>query len=132
LIVLDASVVVEALLGTGPRSERIRRKIEEPRQSLHVPHLMDIEVLHTLRRCILRGEISRRRGDEAFEDLTNVAFERYPHGPLLDRIWGLKGNLTAYDAAYVALAEALGAPLVTTDARLARAPGIRAEVEVYR
>ena len=92
---------------------------------------MDLEVLHTLRRHILRGTFSRRRSDEAFEDFTNIVFERYPHTSLLGRIWELKDDLTAYDATYVALAEALSVPLVTTDARLARAPGIRAEVEVY-
>ena len=131
MIVLDASAVVEVLVGTGPRSERIREKVERPGQSLHVPQLVDLEVLHTLRRHILHGTFSRRRSDEAFEDFTNIVFERYPHTSLLGRIWELKDNLTAYDATYVALAEALSVPLVTTDARLARAPGIRAEVEVY-
>lgn len=131
MIVLDASAVVDVLIGTGPGSERIRDKIEIPGQSLHVPHLMDLEVLHTLRRHTLHGTISRGRSDEAFEDLTNIAFERYPHASLLERIWELKDDLTVYDASYVALAEALDAPLVTTDTRLARAPGIRAEVEVY-
>ncbi len=92
---------------------------------------MDVEVLHALRRFALRGTLSRRRSGEAFEDLSNIVFERYPHTSLLGRIWDFRDNLTAYDATYVALAEALGAPLVTTDSRLARAPGIRAEVEVY-
>lgn len=131
MIVLDASAIVEVLVGTGPRSERIRERVESPGQSLHVPHLMDIEVLHTLRRLALHGTLSRRRSGEAFADLSNIVFERYPHTSLLGRMWDFKDNLTAYDATYVALAEALGAPLVTTDARLARAPGIRAEVEVY-
>ena len=131
MIVLDASAIVEVLVGTGPRSERIRERVESPGQSLHVPHLMDIEVLYTLRRFTLHGTFSRKRSDEAFEDLNNIVFERYPHTWLLGRIWYLKDNLTAYDATYVALAEALGAPLVTTDVRLARAPGILAEVEVY-
>jgi predicted nucleic acid-binding protein len=131
LIVVDASAVVEVLVGTGARAGRIREKISIPGQSLHAPYLMDLEVLHTLRRHAMHGTLSRRRSDEALEDLTNIVFERYPHTPFLERVWALKDNLTAYDAAYVALAEALSAPLVTTDARLARAPGIRAEVEVY-
>jgi predicted nucleic acid-binding protein len=131
VIVLDASAVVAMLLGTGSEAERIRRKVESPGESLHVPHLMDLEVLHTVRRQTLLGTLSRKRGVEALEDLKNTAFVRYPHAPLVDRIWDLKNNLTAYDAAYVALAEALDTPLITLDDRLARAPGIRAAVEVY-
>jgi predicted nucleic acid-binding protein len=88
-------------------------------------------VLHALRRQTLLGTFSRKRGIEALEDLKNIAFVRYPHTPLMERIWDLKDNLTAYDAAYVALAEAPDAPLVTLDARLARASGVRAAVEVY-
>jgi predicted nucleic acid-binding protein len=131
VIVLDASAVVAMLLDTGSEAERIRRKVESPGESLHVPHLMDLEVLHTVRRQTLLGTLSRKRGVEALEDLKNTAFVRYPHAPLVDRIWDLKNNLTAYDAAYVALAEALDTPLITLDDRLARAPGIRAAVEVY-
>lgn len=131
MIVLDASAVIDVLVGSGPEAEDIRERIEEPGQSLHVPHLMDLEVLQTLRRYVLHGTLSPERGDRVFERLMNVAFERHPHASLLQRIWELEDNLTAYDAAYVALAEALDAPLVTRDARLARAPGIRAEVEVY-
>ena len=131
MIVLDASAVVAVLVGRDSEAERIRRKVEGPGESLHVPHIMDLEVLHALRRQTLLGTLSRRRGAEALADLKNIAFVRYPHALLVDRIWELKENLTAYDAAYVALAEALDAPLVTLDARLAGAPGIRARVEVY-
>ena len=131
MIVLDASVVIDLLLGSGPGTENIRKRVEGPDQSLHVPHLMDLEVLQTLRRYALNGTLSRERSNKAFERLTDLAFERYPHTQFIGRIWELKNNLTAYDATYVALAEALNAPLVTRDARLARAPGIRAEVEVY-
>lgn len=92
---------------------------------------MDLEVLHTLRRYVLHGTLSQERSNKAFERLTNLTFERYPHVRFLGRIWELKDNLTVYDASYVALSEALDVPLVTRDARLARAPGIRAEVEVY-
>ncbi len=119
------------LVGQGPGAERIRQKVEGPGQSLHVPHVMDLEVLHALRRQTLLGTISSRRSAESIEDLKNLAFVRYPHATLVDRIWSLKDNLTAYDAAYVALAEALDAPLVTMDARLSQAPGIRAAVDVY-
>ena len=131
MIVLDASAVIAVLLGAGSGAERIRGKVESPGESLHVPHVMDLEVLHTLRRQTFLGTLSRERGAEALEDLKNIAFVRYPHASLVDRVWELKDNLTAYDAAYVALAEALDAPLVTLDARLAQAPGICASVEVY-
>ncbi len=123
--------MVAVLVGQGPGAERIRQKVEGPGQSLHVPHVMDLEVLHALRRQTLLGTISSRRSAESIEDLKNLAFVRYPHATLVDRIWSLKDNLTAYDAAYVALAEALDAPLVTMDARLSQAPGIRAAVDVY-
>jgi predicted nucleic acid-binding protein len=131
LIVLDASAVVAVLVGPGRGAGRIREKIEAPDESLHVPHVMDLEVLHALRRQTLLGILSRKRSSEAIEDLKNITFVRYPHAAFVDRIWSLKDNLTAYDAAYVALAEALDAPLVTLDTRLAQASGIRAVVEVY-
>ncbi len=99
--------------------------------TLHVPHLFDIEVLHVLRRHSFSGRLSEPRRQLAFDRLSNTRFVRYPHTSLVERIWSLRDNLTAYDAAYVALAEALDAPLVTLDARLASAPGIRAAVEVY-
>ena len=132
MIVLDASAVVTILLDPGgPGAERIRERIESPGESLHAPHLMDLEVLHALRRLALRGTLSPRRGTEALEDLANIMFVRYPHTSLMRRIWELKGSVTAYDAAYVALAEALDAPLVTMDARLAQAPGHNAALELY-
>ena len=131
MIVVDASAVVAVLLDPGPGAERIRRRIEGPGESLHVPHLMDLEVLHALRRQALRGTLSPRRGTEALEDLVNIMFIRYPHTSLVERVWALRHNLTANDAAYVALAEALDAPLVTMDARLAQAAGHNAAVELY-
>ena len=98
---------------------------------MHVPHLFDVEVLHTLRWHTLRGTVSKERGFQAAEALQKLRAVRYPHAALLDRIWKLRENLTAYDAAYVSLAETLDAPLVTTDARLAHASGHRATVELY-
>ena len=132
MIVLDASAVVAVLLDPGSGAERIRERIESPGESLHVPHVMDLEVLHALRRQALRGALSPRRSAEALEDLANIMFVRYPHTSLIQRIWELRENVTAYDAAYVALAEALDTPLVTMDARLAQAPGHNAAVELYR
>ena len=98
---------------------------------LHVPHLFDVEVLHAIRRYSLRGTLSLEQGYRALEALRSMRVARYPHAALLPRIWELRENLTAYDAAYVSLAETLDAPLVTTDARLARASGHRATVELY-
>ncbi len=91
----------------------------------------EIEVLHALRRHNLLGNVSSERARLALGRLRDTQLVRYPHTPLMERIWDLKNSLTAYDAAYVALAEALGAPLVTLDARLARVPGVRAAIEVY-
>ena len=132
MIVLDASAVVSILLDSGPDAEPIRERIDSPGESVHVPHLLDVEVLHVLRRQTLHGTLTRERAATILQDLENIKMARYPHTPLLGRIWDLRENLTAYDAAYVALAEALAAPLVTMDERLARAPGNHATVELYR
>ncbi len=132
MIVLDASAVVSILLCPGSDAEPIRERVESPGESVHVPHLLDVEVLNVLRRQTLRGILARERGATALQDLENIKMTRYSHVPLLGRIWELRENVTAYDAAYVALAEALGAPLITRDVRLARAPGNNATVELYR
>ena len=131
MIVLDASAAVAVLLNIGPTAGNIRLRVTLPGENLHVPHLFDVEVLHVLRRHSLRGTLSRQRESAAMAGLHDMRLSRYSHAAFVDRIWELKNNLSAYDAAYVALAETLSAPLVTTDARLARAPGIRAAVEVY-
>ena len=98
--------------------------------TLHAPHLLDLEVAQVVRRYVAAGDIGPRRGKEALTDLADLPLERYAHAPFVDRIWELRDNLTAYDAAYVALAEALEATLITRDARLAGAPGHGARVEV--
>ena len=131
MIVIDASAEVAILLNTGRDVEGIRSRIAHPGETLHIPHLFEIEVLHALRSLTLRGTVSSERARLALDRLRDTRFVRYPHTALTERIWELRENLTAYDAAYIALAEALDAPLVTTDARLARASGIRAAVEVY-
>jgi predicted nucleic acid-binding protein len=131
LIVIDASAEVAILLNIGQDIEGIRRRIARPGETLHIPHLFEIEVLHALRSLTLRGTVSSERARLALDRLRDTWFVRYPHTALTERIWELRENLTAYDAAYIALAEALDAPLVTTDARLARASGLRAAVEVY-
>ncbi len=129
MIVVDASAMLEVLLRT-PAALPIEERLFEGGETLHAPHLIDLEVVQVLRRYAAAGEISAERAREALDDLAAFRLRRWAHEPLTLRIWGLRQNLTAYDAAYVALAEALGAPLLTRDRRLASAPGIRARVEV--
>jgi len=99
---------------------------------LHAPHLIDVEILHALRGMAMRGEISDDRAADARTDLADTALIRYPHEPMGDRIWELRHSLSTYDATFVALAEALSAPLVTCDARLAASSGHSAEIELFR
>jgi len=127
MIVIDASALIEVLLRTS-RAAAVEALIFAPNATLHAPHLIDVEVAQVVRRYALAGELDAERGWQALGDVSDFPLSRYPHHLFLPRIWELRDNLTAYDAAYVALAEALEAPLVTCDARLARAPGHRAEV----
>ena len=129
VIVVDASAILEVLLRT-PAAPAIEERLFERGETLHAPHLVDLEVLQVLRRYAAAGEISAERAGEALDDLAAFRLRRWAHDALALRIWELRQNLTAYDAAYIALAEALGAPLLTRDRRLASAPGIRARVEV--
>ena len=119
------------LLNLGAGARHIRERMEREVDGLHVPHLFEIEVLNALRHHALRRGISERRSLELLEDLATMSISRYAHTAMLPRIWELRDNVSAYDAAYIALAETLEAPLITRDARLACAPGIRATVEVY-
>jgi predicted nucleic acid-binding protein len=128
LIVVDASAVLEVLLQTSI-APSVRRRIFSAGETLHAPHLLDVEIAQVLRRYVRRGVISAKRGAEALIDLAELPLNRYPHFVLLDRIWQFRHDLTAYDATYLALAEALGAPLVTRDGALAAA-GSRVPVEV--
>ena len=129
MIVLDASAVIEMLLQT-PTGGRIEARISSRPESLHAPHLIDLEAAQVLRRFVVAGAIAPARGEEAVEDLRDLSLVRYPHHMLLERVWQLRDNLTAYDAAYVALAEALDAPLVTCDRKLASPGRHRARIEV--
>jgi predicted nucleic acid-binding protein len=129
VIVVDASAVLELLLRTQS-ADAVGERLLRPSETLHAPHLMDVEVVHVLRRYVLTGAIEGARGREALDDLADLPLERYPHGFLLDRAWSLRSNLTAYDAVYVALAEALDAPLITRDRRLAGATGHAARIEL--
>jgi predicted nucleic acid-binding protein len=129
MIVVDASALFETLL-RRPNAEAVERRLFDPSETLHAPYLLDVEVAQVLRRYAANGEIDGERGRMALADLADFPLRRYPHEFLLPRIWDLRQNLTAYDAVYVALAEALDAPLLTCDRRLATAPGHRARVEV--
>ena len=129
MIVLDASVVLEVLLRM-PAGVALEERLFEPDESLHVPHLLDVEVAQVLRRYALAGQVEAVRCRAALDDLAGLPLTRYPHDFLMPRVWDLRGNLSAYDAVYVALAEALDAPLLTRDRRLANAPGHGAHVEV--
>lgn len=128
MIVLDASTVIELLLGSAS-GRKVAKRIANADESLHAPQLMDIEVAQVMRRYCIAGKLDATRAAQAIDDLQALDLHRYPHEPLLPRIWQLRDNLTAYDAAYVALAEALRAPLLTFDARLAAAPGNHARVK---
>jgi predicted nucleic acid-binding protein len=130
VIVIDASAAVDLLVERGPRGAWVAATTQGE-ELFHAPHLIDVEVASALRRRSLGGELPASRGREALEALLDLKLVRYPLAPLLARVWALRQYLTAYDAAYVSLAEALGLPLVTTDARLGRARGHRAEIVAY-
>jgi predicted nucleic acid-binding protein len=130
VIVLDASAAVDWLLQTAA-GQQIEKRIYSRNESLHAPHLLDVEVSQVLRRLAREAAVSAQRAEEAVQDLADMRITRYPHFVFLSRIWQLRNNLSAYDAVYVALAENLGAMLVTRDARLASASGRTVAVEVF-
>ncbi len=130
MIVLDASATLELLLVTDVGiqvGQRIRGT-----ESLHAPQLLIIECIQVIRRTWIRGDIDAQLGATLIDDLRLLDIELYDQELLATRCWELRDNLTAYDAAYVALSELLGTPLVTTDARLAGAPGNDATIELIR
>src|SRR5713101_30736 len=112
------------------RADRLMDRALGASKRLHSPHLLDIEVASAVRRLVQRKEITLVRAGQVFEDFAQLAIERHAHGLLLPRIWELRDAMTAHDGAYVALAEALGAPLLTCDGKLARAHGHRATIEM--
>ena len=127
MIVVDASVLAVALGDDGADGERARARLTD--EVLAAPELVDLETVSVWRRHVAAKLMTTRRASLAVSDLENLSLQRSPHRPLLKRIWELRNGVTPYDAAYVALAEALDVVLVTADARLARAPAIRCEIE---
>lgn len=124
MIVVDASAAVSAVLNDGPA----RRALAG--EQLHAPHLIDSEVANGLRRRVAARQLSAADGWSALNAWRSLGMTRYPVFALLDRVWELRANLSAYDASYVTLAELLDCNLLTLDARLSRAPGIRCPVTV--
>jgi predicted nucleic acid-binding protein len=129
VIVLDASAVVELLLG-GRRGQSVLHLLAEQEGEVHAPGLVDVEVTQVLRRLVSASVISPSRGRASSEILQELGIHRHPERPLLPRMWTLRENLTAYDTAYVALAEALACPLATFDRKVAGAPGVGVEVRL--
>ncbi len=129
-MILDASAAVDLVLDREPMASWVRTQMRSaPR--IRAPHVIDSEVLGALRRLVLAGELPPERGGKALDDFTALPIIRFAHRRLLRRVWALRDNVTAADGLYVALAEALDAPLVTTDAPLARAPGLEIEIRAF-
>ena len=126
MLVVDTSAVLAALAERTPDGALAQRLGDDG--DLHAPHLIDIEILQALRGLVRGGKLSADRADDVRTDVAALAITRYGHEPLADRVWALRDNLTAYDAVFIALSEALEVPLVTCDARLAAAPGITVEL----
>lgn len=129
MIVADTSAVLAGLSGSDQGARVAERLVAD--RDLHAPHLIDLEMLHALRRMLGRSEVTLDRAEAIRGDFADLRVKRYPHQFFADRIWELRHNLTAYDACFVSLAEALDCPLVTCDARIAGAPGHHATVEVF-
>jgi predicted nucleic acid-binding protein len=128
VVVVDAAVIAPALTNEEELGDRLRERLE--RERLVAPALIDLEVASAWRGQVRAGRLPARRAEVALADLAGLPLERAQHAPLMPRIWELRDNLSPYDAAYVALAEAFETVLLTGDARLARATGIQCEVEL--
>jgi predicted nucleic acid-binding protein len=129
VIVIDASALLEVLLHT-PLGAAIEARLLGALESLHSPHLLDVEITQVIRRFVMAREIEAERAQAALDDFMGFPIWRHPHGFLLPRVWALRNNFTAYDAVYVALAEVLDATLLTHDRRLATAAHEHVSVEL--
>lgn len=129
MIVIDASALLE-LVTRSPLHPQVVRLIGRPGESLHAPHLVDVEVSHVLRKLVHRNQLTDEEASRALSYHLDLDIERWEHEALLPRIWKHRDNLTAYDACYVALAEVLHAPLVTCDGALASSTGHEARIEL--
>ena len=127
MAVLDASAALEVLLKT-PRGLHAAAQVLSPIESLHAPHLLDVEFVQALRRLTQASALDARMARQAIDDLLDLQLIRHEHDALLPRIWELRTSVSAYDAAYIALAEGLDTPLFTCDAKLARSHGHRAKI----
>lgn len=130
MLVIDASVLAVALVDDGPDGDLVRHRLHG--QQLAAPALIDLEVASVWRGLARGGHLDARRVGLALDDLRDLPIQRVEHTPFLVRCWELRDNLTIYDAAYVALAEALQVPLLTGDRRLSRSPGPRCTIEVIK
>jgi predicted nucleic acid-binding protein len=128
-MVVDASAILELLLGTE-RAERVAARVLTPEERVDAPYLLDVEVAEALRRLVYLDELTAVRAEQALDDFASLVIEQHSHRDLLPRMWQLRDSLTAYDAAYVALGEALDTPVLTCDAKLSRAHGHRAQIEL--
>ena len=128
-MVLDASGAIEFLLNTAA-GKRLGARLADETVVVHVPHLIDLEIAQVLRRYARHGTLSARTGMLALERWRSLDVQRYSHEPFLDRVWQLRDNVTAYDAVYVALAQALPAVLFTGDRKLAGTPGVNVAIEL--
>lgn len=131
MIVIDASALLELLLATD-RAGHVAARVLAADETLHAPHLLDVEIAQTLRRLVQLRQITASRAEQALEDHADLLIDRYAHQELLMRIWELRNSVAAYDAAYIALAEALNAPLLTCDRKLAKAHGHGAKLEIVQ
>ncbi len=124
MIVVDASVMVQATLGERSVARRLRN------EAIAAPHLLDVDVVDALRRLLRRGDLRLAEAEAALDHFAALEITWFPHPPLIARAWAMRDEVSAYDAVYVALAESLGVPLLTLDARLASAPNMRATIEL--
>ena len=129
MMVLDASGAIELLLNTAA-GKRLSARLADESEAVHAPHLIDMEIAQVLRRYVRHGMLSERTGALALERWRSLDVERYSHEPFLGRVWQLRDNLTAYDAVYIALAEALSTVLVTGDRKLVGAPRVGVAIEL--